>query len=273
MRRWNFVVGTGLVLLGGLIFLQLFLRAVGIHFHLAWLFWPLVLIGIGVWIIRGTSSREGGAEVTMEDASISLDGASEAYVRVQHGAGRLSVGSGAPAGLLLQGRFGGGLESRTSREGGKLSVEMRIRERDISRFFSAWAGGRHDMLEWDFRLGAEIPLALLLETGADDSRLDLRDLKVRDVTLKTGASSTTIELPVRMPFTRLRINSGAAAVRVRVPEGVAAMIRLKTGLSSVNVDTNRFPRTGDAYKSADWDGAAYRAEITVETGVGSIEVR
>ncbi len=50
------------------------------------------------------------------------------------------------------------------------------------------------------------------------------------------------------------------------------MVRLKTGLSSVNVDTNRFPRSGDSYKSADWEGAAYKAEITVETGVGSIEV-
>ncbi len=272
MRRWNFIVGSGLVLLGGLIFLQLFLRAVGIHFHLAWLFWPLVLIGLGVWIIRGTSSREGGAEVPKEDASISLDGASEAYVRVHHGAGRLSVGSGTPGGMLLQGKFGGGLESRTSREGGKLSVEMRIRERDVSRFFSAWAGGRHDMLDWDFRLNAEVPLALLFETGANDSRLDLRDLQVRDVTVKTGASSTTIELPARVPLSRLHINSGAAAVRVRVPAGVAAMVRLKAGLSSVNVDTNRFPRSGDAYKSADWDGAAYKAEITVETGVGSIDV-
>jgi hypothetical protein len=268
MRRWNHVVGTVLVVLGGLILLQIFLQAVGIIFHVVWLFWPLVLIGLGVWIIRGSTS-----EVPVEEASIPLDGAAEAFVRVQHGAGRLSVGPGAPSGALLQGSFGGGLESRTAREGGRLSVEMRIRERNIPRYFSAWAGGRRDVLEWNLHFNPEVPLDLLFETGANESRLDLRGLKVRETTLKTGASSSTIDLPARMPYSRLRINSGAAAVRVRVPSGVAATIRLKTGLSSVSVDTARFPRSGELYRSADWDGAAFRAEISVETGIGSIEVR
>jgi hypothetical protein len=272
VRRWNYVLGAALVVLGGLILLQIFLRALGIQFRVVWLFWPLVFIGLGVWIIRGSTSRGAGEELPVDEASIPLDGATEAFVRVQHGAGRLIVGPGAPSDQLLRGRFGGGLESRSERDDGRLTLEMRIRERNVSKYFSAWAGGRRDMLEWDLRLNSGVPLVLLFETGANESRLDLRDLMVRETTLKTGASSSTIELPARMPYSRLRINSGAAAVRIHVPAGVAATIRLRAGLSSVDVDTARFPRFGDHYRSTDWDSAASKAEITVESGVGSIEV-
>jgi hypothetical protein len=273
MRRWNFIIGAVLVVLGGLLLLQLAINAMGIAFHIMWIFWPLILIGLGVWIIQGfTWGGWKSGEVAREDASIPLDGASEASVRVQHGAGRLTVGSGTAPDQLLTGSFGGGLESSTSRANGRLSVEMRIKERDVSRFFRSWTRGRYGLLDWDFRLNSTVPLSLTFETGANESRLTLTDLQVRELRLKTGASSTTIDLPARTPHTRLSIDSGAAAVRIRVPSGVAAQVRVNSALSGVHVNAARFPRAGDVYRSADWDSAQYKVEISVETGVGSIDV-
>ena len=55
MKRWSFIAGAALIVLGVFALLQVGLDAVGIHFRIWWIFWPLVLIGIGVWIVTGIS--------------------------------------------------------------------------------------------------------------------------------------------------------------------------------------------------------------------------
>ena len=47
-------------------------------------------------------------------------------------------------------------------------------------------------LDWDLRLTNEVPLSLELETGANQSTVDLSNLRVASVKLKTGASSTDL---------------------------------------------------------------------------------
>jgi hypothetical protein len=44
-------------------------------------------------------------------------------------------------------------------------------------------------------------------------------------------------------------------------------------LSEISVDQNRFPRTGNGYQSADYDTAANKVDILIETGVGSVKVK
>ncbi|MBI4202315.1 MAG: hypothetical protein HY532_04270 [Chloroflexi bacterium] len=58
-----------------------------------------------------------------------------------------------------------------------------------------------------------------------------------------------------------------------MPEGVAARIRTDTGLSSVDVDTERFPKVGDYYQSPNYGSAARRMEVEIKGGVSDITVR
>ena len=54
---------------------------------------------------------------------------------------------------------------------------------------------------------------------------------------------------------------------------VGAEIRHRGGLSTVNVDQSRFPMVGDGlYRSADYSTATNNVDITIETGVTSIQV-
>jgi hypothetical protein len=54
--------------------------------------------------------------------------------------------------------------------------------------------------------------------------------------------------------------------------GVAANIRIKSGIASVNVNS-RFPRLdGGMYQSSDFSTASNRIDMTINAGVGSIEV-
>ena len=122
-------------------------------------------------------------------------------------------------------------------------------------------------------LNKEVLLSLDVETGASDTRLDLTDLRVIDLQMKTGASATHLTLPAHAGHTRARISSGVSAVNVRVPSGVAARIRVQSGLAGVSVDRSRFPRSGGVYQSPDYDAAENKAEIHIDTGVGAVDVR
>jgi hypothetical protein len=271
MRRWSIAAGVVLIALGVLLVLRFLLNALGIWFHVGWIFWPLVLIGLGVWLIQGVH-RGGRASVGREDASIPLEGASEASVVVRHGAGRLSIGAGAAPDQLLAGSFGGGLDAIRTRTGERLDVDMKVKDRDVSHYIFPGSRGWAGMLDWNFSLNSSIPLSLRLETGASETRLSLADLRVRELILKTGASSTTVELPARAGYTRFSAEFGAASVKVRVPQGVAASIQIRGALAGIHVDKVRFPQSMEGYRSADYDSAANKVEIVVETGVGSIEI-
>ena len=209
-----------------------------------------------------------------EHASVAREGAKEASITVHHGAGRLFIGGGLAAAndLLLAGTFGGGLDASRRRDGDRLVVDMRVKDRDVSHYIFPWTRGWAGLLDWDFTLATGIPLSLSLETGASESRLSLSDLLVRDSSVKTGASSTTVDPPGESRAHPVVVESGAAAVRLRVPDGVAASIQVRSALAGVHVDAGRFPRSGNGYRSSDFERADNKVEIFVETGVGSVEI-
>jgi hypothetical protein len=230
--------------------------------------WPALLIFLGLSLLV----RRGARPEPVED-SLSLDGATDARLSFKHGAGVLEVRGGAGPDRLFEGVFGGGLEKRIDRQGDLLEATLEARASDWTQFMLPWnwvSGARG--FDWDVRLNPETRLALSFETGASDTRLDLTDLRVTDLRLQTGASSTRLALPARGGWTRVHISSGAASVRVTVPAGVAARIRGSMGVGSLDVDQARFPRRGGAYESADFETATNRVELDIEGGVGSVTV-
>ena len=125
---------------------------------------------------------------------------------------------------------------------------------------------------WRFQLTQEIPLTLIVEAGASSVNIDLRDVLATHVELKTGASSSNVVMPAR-GVSLLDVEAGAASVNIRVPEATAARIRVKEGVTAINVDTNRFPRLDSGmYQSSNYDTAVDRAEINIESGLGSVSV-
>jgi hypothetical protein len=268
MRKSSLFWGGILIVIGAL----LLLNNLGVLDVNLWsLIWPLFLIALGLWILWGFVA--GPRSVEAKEVAIPLEGAGRARVRIRHGAGRLHVSTGAGPGELVTGTFGGGLDYRMRRDGDMLDVEMRVPSDGFPPFFMPWNWGPGGALDWSFGLNSEIPLSLDLETGASDTRLDLTDLRVTDLRLKTGASATDLTLPANAGHTRVDIGAGVASVNIRVPSGVAARIRVKGGLAAITVDQNRFPRMGDTYQSTDYDTAPNKVDIDIETGVGSIDVR
>ncbi len=261
MRRGSIFWGIILVLAGALFLLS----NLGFLKVNVWnLLWPFFLIALGIAFLWGTVFRTSGSG---EHVNIPLEEAGRARLKVRHGAGRLAIQGGTQASDLVEGYFGGGLDYRTRRIGDELEVEMSV----PAQFFPfVWGLGYN--LDWNFQLSREVPISLNVEGGANDAMIDLSDLRLDELTLKSGASSTQITMPANAGMTHTRIETGAASVKVRVPDGVAARIRAQGGLASIQIDTARFPQQGDLYKSADYDVAANRIDFEIQLGVGSVQI-
>jgi len=260
MRRNYLFWGSVLILLSALFLL----KALGITDDVWGYFWLLAMGLLGVWFIIRAIWRPKGEEG--EQVAIELKGAQQASLRLKHGAGRMTIGCGAGAGQLLSGTFSYGLDYKTKMVGDKLEVRMRS-----ASHFGPFIGEGYD---WHLNLTRDIPLSLSINSGASESRIDLSELRVPYLKLETGASSTSLTMPAAGGNTLAEINAGVASVDVRVPEGVAARIRIKEGLSARSINSARFPRLeGNIYQSPDYDQAANRVELNIEAGVGSISIQ
>jgi hypothetical protein len=233
--------------------------------------WPAALIFVGAWFLVWSQIRPKAPAA--EDVMIPLQGAARASMRIRHGAGRLVLGGGAGPNVLAAGSFSGGLEHTENRRGDTLDVEMSVPSGIWMNFGGPWIFGPWNPILWNVRLNESIPMKLDLETGAGESQLDFSALKAEEISLKTGASSSEMTLPARAGKTRVKVSSGAASVKIRVPDGVAAHIFVESGLAGIRIDPNRFPRSGDGYQSPDYDRAENSADIRIETGVGAVEIR
>jgi hypothetical protein len=230
---------------------------------------PFFLIALGIWfLIRPRFPKNADFKVT-EDA-IALEGAKEAKVSIEHGAGKLTLRAGAKEGELLGGTFSGGLKKKVSVNGGKATIKLESEaEAAFESAFDYPGGG----LEWTVNLTPAIPLILDLDTGASELVCDLTDLKVKEFDLDTGASSSKIILPAKAGYTLVDIDAGAASVEMTVPEGVSASIKVEAALMKKTIDEQRFPFNGERYLSPDYETAENKVEIKIDSAVGSISVQ
>lgn len=260
MKRDNIFWGTVLIVVGILLYLQ----TQGIIRDVFRYFWPLALILVGGWIILNVFWRPDSSAV--ETFSFPLGGAQSVRYKFSHGAGQIEISGGAPAGQALVGSAATGMNKESRLDGDRLEVKV-----EAGPSFVPFVGPAEGV--WRFQLTQEVPSTLIVEAGASSLNIDLRDVPATRLELKTGASSSNVTMPAR-GVSLLEVEAGAASVNVRVPEATAARIRVKEGVSAISVDTNRFPRLDSGlYQSAGFDTAADRAEIDIESGLGSVSVK
>lgn len=252
MRNWNLFWGA-ILILAGVLYL----------FDAMQFFWPILLIALGLLIVTGAFLR--GSAANRQTVAVDLQGARRMFLKVGHGAGQLRLGAGASTGMALEGECTENVRVASRLAGDRLEVRV-SGDAVFVPFFAPVRG-----LNWDLRVSDEVPLSLELETGANQSTIDLGGLPVTELKLKTGASSTDVTLPASGVVTA-EVQLGAAEMKVRVPQGVAARIRSRSGLADVSVDAARFPRADGAYESPDFGASENRVDLTIEAGLGSVTI-
>ena len=227
--------------------------------------WQVFLILLGVWIIINSQWKRKNFDG--EIASIALNGANQSRIQINHGAGRININSGTNRENLLTYSSVGTIQHYTSYDGNNLDVRLSPTS-NILPFVGLGEG-----FNWDLRLNNEIPIILIIETGACNTYLNLIDLKITELKLSTGASKSTIILPSTIQKSNVLINAGVASLDIHIPKNIKARIRIKEGLTSLSIDKNHFVRSGvDTYHSIDFNKGEYQTDIKIESGVGSITI-
>jgi hypothetical protein len=282
MNRGSIFWGVVLVLLGGLLLAQN-MNLIPPTVNVWSIFWSLVLVAVGVSLLlrnsesRTTLVRSGDAPAadfavthSGEAVRLPLDSARSARLHFHYGAGELRVDGNAAPDELYSGTFAGGLDHQERQDGDQVTADLRVPASNIP----VMAPFVIHNLDWTVGLNPNIPLSLDMEVGASRNLLNLRDLQVRELRLQTGASASEIDLPARAGETRVMLRAGAASVEMRVPENVSARIRTRGGLSSVEVDTLRFPQVGSGeFQSPDFELSANKVDLDIENGLGAVRIR
>ena len=254
-----------------------------------WRFWPVVLLLIGLniilrgqspWLVFGITvvvligviaaavlverSRPAAVAASFSQPLRGITGAS---AEISFGAGELRIGS-LPAGSasLVEGMSYPEVEQDFRRRNGTGMLNLSVSGRGF------WTFGERG-LQMEAFFSPDVPLELVVKTGASDAQVDLSNLQVRRLQVDVGASRLSLLLPAKAGTTEAEVKAGAASVSIAIPQGVAARITAETAVGSFRVDTSRFPRAGDRYESPDFATATNRVDLRVESGVASIDIR
>ena len=267
MRRSGMFWGLVLIAVGGLLLLD----NLGLLAFDIWrLMGPVLLVALGLWVLLAKPARMGVEAIEGEALSVPLQGASQAKVSIRHGAGNLNLSSGAAAGELLSGSFGGGVGHSSHLDGNVIKTKL---SGGADHFpLPSPLGSWRDGLNWDVAFNSEIPLSLNCRTGASESRFDLKELKVTEFDLRCGASEVTLWLPEAAGHSRVDIRGGMGSIKIHVPEKVAARISISSGMSDISIDQARFPTRGGVHESPDFNSAANKVELRLRTGMSSVEI-
>jgi len=271
MRRCRFPWGGFLILFGVLFLLS---NVLPFQFSVWNAFVPLLIIWWGLRLLAGGESRPlPGPQTTHKQQtgevkylSLPIKQVEEAHIRLKHGGGKLEIHGETAPDELLAGTFGArGVAYRMETAvGDVLHLDM---QSPLSLAEQA------EEQDWVFGLNQEIPMSLNVSTAATQAALDLSALQLTEIRLHSGANDLTVILPAQARYTLVQVESGAAAIRLYVPEGVAAHIRPREGLAAVQVDEGRFPPVGRVYESEDYDEAEHRVDIYINAGTSNISIQ
>ena len=236
-----------------------------LKFNILGFSWPLFLIMLGFWLILNVFWKPESRAAELY--RIGIQGAKTSSLHIVHGAGRVNISPGTNPGEFLSLKSSSEMSVDSQLIGDQLTVRLKPGTNQ-GPFF-----GNAEGFNWDLRLTSEIPISLHLETGASQTNADFSDILVTHLKVSTGASATSISLPVKPEKSLVEISAGVACLELKVPGSVAAQIRVKEGLSSLNINQDRFPRIeGNLYRSLDYETSKNRTEIIVEAGVGTIKI-
>jgi predicted membrane protein len=224
---------------------------------------PMLLILFGIWVIVGAIAGRGATKTV----SVPSEGIVMAHMQIDFAAGKLNIQANSDPYQLIDGELSDGFDLNTSQGGNQAEITLKLQP----QFFPLlWIPNG---VEWNVRLNTNVVWSFNINTGASETIIDLTGLKVGELVLNTGASSTSLTLPAEGRAGRYTIKAGLAGVNVRIPSGVSASIRSSAGLGAVTVDQSRFFRRNGEYKSDNYDAASNRVNLAVEVGLGGIDIR
>lgn len=126
--------------------------------------------------------------------------------------------------------------------------------------------------DWTISLSDSLPLDMEVDLGAGECRLDLTGIRLESLTVDIGVGELNLILPDRISDrVRVRVDGGIGSALVYVPEHVGARVDAGGGIGSI--DIHGMKKKGSKYFNQAFDYDKPYFDISIEGGIGSIEVR
>jgi hypothetical protein len=123
-------------------------------------------------------------------------------------------------------------------------------------------------------LGARVPWRIEFGGGVSRLTADLSGLGLGSFEVEGGASRVELRLPKPSASVPVCLRGGASNVAVHRPDGVAARLRVRGGVTNLSFDGRHFGVVGDELelRTPDYDGASDRYDIAFSGGANNLTV-
>lgn len=208
-------------------------------------------------------------------ASVPLEDAKRARIRLQHGTGSLDVQATEREAALAEGTFGGGTTSNVTRDGEVVDLTLALpRQSALLNPRYPWAWGIANLLDWDVALTTRIPIELSVDVSNVEANLHLEALQLAACSIRTSAGLIDIWLPDVVGVTTLHVQGDAASIVVHLPDRVGLSISSHISSSAIEDATGDHPVVvlGGEHRSPGYAAAARKVEIKAEIVAGVLQI-
>jgi len=139
----------------------------------------------------------------------------------------------------------------------------------MSTLRKGWIGGVRNNL--DVVIGRSMPISFSMDFGAAKANIDLAEVKVTDINLKSGASSTILTVGDKTKNVDISIESGASSIVVRVPIDSGIKLNLDGGLIEKKL-ADLSEKDSNLYQSSNYLDSKNVVNITAKIGVASFTI-
>ena len=216
-------------------------------------------------LTRSVLGRTG--ELRNETEVIPLKGVSSAAVNLRMGAGELNIDAGKNE--LVEAQFTYNvpewqptIDYIVSGSQGELWIEQpSVSNIRIGSYRYAW----------DLRFTPDIPLELNIRLGAGESRVDLSQLTVTSLEMKTGVGFVEVDLTGdRQQDMNVSLRGGVGEVKILLPDEVGVRVQARGGLGEI--DAQGLIRDGNNYVNDAYGESEHTITLDVEGGIGAINL-
>ncbi len=224
--------------------------------------------GNGWWAHNWNDNRNWRSGHDLHDAqSVELQGAKSVSADLDIPAGTVTVSGGSSK--LLDASFDyDDTEGKPAIDYGVSGGHGDLSIRQDTSNHTHW-GERED--NWNLRLASGVPIDFKLNMGAGQTNLKMSQVDLSRLEVHMGAGDLHLDLTgPRTSDLDATIQGGVGSATIRLPKDVGVRVNASGGIGSINA--NGLQRDGDAYINAAYGKSAATINLTVEGGVGQINL-
>jgi hypothetical protein len=228
----------------------------------------ILFAGLALWfgIVGCGLSTTSVNGVRTESQAVNQDAATSANIQIEFPAGKLNIRSGTSN--LMDASFRYNVDDwqpQVSYSESGTQGELVVSQPGDDKV--PVGGGLIN--EWEIQLSENVPMDLVIRTGAGDSQLDLSELDMTSLTVETGAGVTTVNLDGSWQHdVNVTMRGGVGQLTVNLPAEMGVRVEMDTAL--VSVTANGLINEEYGYINRAFGTAPHTLTLKLEAAVGSV---